>query len=182
MDVPKITTDCPIASGTGGALAFPRSVKELLLQGFEFRNRFRVDEVSTHGLKIMAGRLKRQMSDLVPRPKVHAANERFAKFLEKHLDDLFTFLRYPGAHTSNWRGEQAIRPAVVNRKVWAGNRTATGALAQSLIMSVMQTCKQRLTDPFGFIRRQLVTTTPLPLPLTAGLRDRVSIVVDANSV
>jgi transposase len=157
--------DSLIESGTGGALAFPRSVKELLLQGFEFRNRFRVDEVSAHGLKVMAGRLKMQMSDLVSRPKVHQANERFAKFLHKHLDDLFTFLRYPGADATNWRGEQAIRPAVVNRKVWGGNRTATGALAQSRIMSVMQTCKQRLADPFDFIRRQLVTATPLPLPL-----------------
>lgn len=48
-----------------------------------------------------------QMSDLVSRPKVHEANARFAKFLEKHLDDLFTFLRYPGTDATNWRGEQA---------------------------------------------------------------------------
>ncbi len=99
--------DPPPPTPTGGALAFPRSVKELLLQGFEFRNRFRVDEVSSHGLKVMAGRLTMQMSDLVSRPKVHEANARFAKFLEKHLDDLFTFLRYPGTDATNWRGEQA---------------------------------------------------------------------------
>jgi hypothetical protein len=49
--------------------------------------------------------------------KTHAANERFAKFLEMHLDDLFAFLRHSGADATNWRGEQAIRPAVDNRKV-----------------------------------------------------------------
>jgi len=97
--------------------------------------------------------------------KRHAGNERFAKYLEKHLNDLFTFMRHPGADATNWRGEQAIRPAVVNRKVWGGNRTDIGALAQSRIMSVMQTCKQRMADPFEFIRRQLIATTPLPLPL-----------------
>lgn len=162
--------DSLIESGTGGALAFPRGVKGLLLQGFEFRNRFRRDEMTRHGMKVMAGRLTMQMWDLVRHRKTHAANERFAKFLEKHLHDLFTFLRHPGADATNWRGEQAIRPAVVNRKVWGGNRTEMGALAQSRIMSVMQTCKQRLADPFDFIRAQLVSTTPLALPLPIATR------------
>ncbi len=47
------------------------------------------------------------------RPTVHAGDERFAKFHEKHLDDLFTLLHFTGADATNWRGEQAIRPAVV---------------------------------------------------------------------
>jgi transposase len=157
--------DSLIESATGGALAFPRSVKEILLDGFSIRNRFQQNEVTAHGMKVMAGRLEMQMWELVHRPKRHAGNERFAKFLEKHLNDLFTFMRHPGADATNWRGEQAIRPAVVNRKVWGGNRTDIGALAQSRIMSVMQTCKQRMADPFEFIRRQLIATTPLPLPL-----------------
>lgn len=157
--------DSLIESATGGALAFPRSVKALLLQGFKFRKRFRLGAMSRHGMKVMAGRLTMQIWELVRHPKRHAANERFAKFLENHLDDLFTFLRHPGADATNWRGEQAIRPAVVNRKVWGGNRTDTGALAQSRIMSVMQTCRQRWADPFDFIRRQLACIDPLPLPL-----------------
>jgi transposase len=162
--------DSLIESGTGGALAFPRGVKDLLLQGLEFRNRFRHDGMTRHGMKVMAGRLTMQMWDLVRHPKTHAANERFAKFLEKHLYDLFMFLRYPGADATNWRGEQAIRPAVVNRKVWGGNRTEIGALEQSRIMSVLQTCKQRLADPFDFIRRQLDSPTPLELPISITAR------------
>ena len=100
-----------IESGTGGALAFPRAVKNVLLEGFGYRNRFRSGEMTGHGLKVMAGRLTMRMRDLVRPIKTHAANERFAKFLENHLDDLFTFLRHPGADATNWRGEQAIRPA-----------------------------------------------------------------------
>jgi transposase len=145
-------------------------VKELLLQGFEYRNRYRNDEMTAHGLKVMAGRLTMQLADLVRPIKTHAANERFAKFLEKHLDDLFTFLRHPGADATNWRGEQAIRPAVVNRKVWGGNRSQAGARAQSVIMSVMRTCAQRLADPFLFLRRQLTSPTPLTLPLPIAAR------------
>jgi transposase len=159
-----------IESGTGGALAFPRGVKERLLQGFEYRNRYRNDEMTAHGLKVMAGRLTMQLADLVRPIKTHAANERFAKFLEKHLDDLFTFLRHPGADATNWRGEQAIRPAVVNRKVWGGNRSEAGARAQSVIMSVMRTCVQRFADPFVFLRRQLTSLAPLTLPLPIAAR------------
>lgn len=156
-------------SGTGGALAFPRRVKELLLEGLTYRDRFERDEMTPHGLKVMAGRLTMQLADLVRPIKTHTANERFAKFLQKHLDELFTFLRHPGADATNWRGEQAIRPAVVNRKVWGGNRSQAGAKAQSVLMSVMRTCTQRLADPFAFLRRQLTSPTPLtlPLPITA---------------
>lgn len=39
---------------------------------------------------------------------------------------LFTFLTHPGVEATNWLGKQAIRPAVVSRKVWGGNRTETG--------------------------------------------------------
>ncbi len=162
--------DSLIEGETGGALAFPRGVKDVLLRGFEYRNRFRSSEMPAHGTKVMVGRSTMQMGDLVRPPKTHPGNERFAKFLEKHLDDLFTFLRHRGADATNWRGEQAIRPAVVNRKVWGGNQTENGALARSQIMSVMQTLKQRLTNPFDFIRRQLTATNPLPLPLLISAR------------
>ncbi|TWU32264.1 hypothetical protein Poly41_57490 [Novipirellula artificiosorum] len=40
-----------------------------------------------------------------------------------------SFLRYPGADATNWRGEQAIRPSVVNRKVWGGKRLSRHSTA-----------------------------------------------------
>lgn len=157
--------DSLVESGTGGALAFPRAVRELLMRALACRRRFREGEMTAHGLKVMAGRLRMRMADLTRAIKTHAGNERFAKFLARHLDDLFTFLRHPGVDATNWRGEQAIRPAVVNRKVWGGNRTQVGARAQSIVMSVFRTCQQRLADPFTFICRQLTSSKPLPLPL-----------------
>jgi hypothetical protein len=47
---------------------------------------------------------------------------------------------------SNYRAEQAMRPAVVNRKVWGGNRTERGAEAQSILMSLLQTARQGARD------------------------------------
>ena len=48
---------------------------------------------------------------------------------------LFTFLNCPGLESTNWRAEQAIRPMVVARKVWGGNRTARGAQTQSILVA-----------------------------------------------
>jgi hypothetical protein len=82
---------------------------------------------ATLGLVVELGRLSRRLLHLVWPAKTHPGNERLAQFLWDHRDDLFTFLREPGLDATNWRAEQAIRPAVVNRKVWGGNRTWTGA-------------------------------------------------------
>ena len=43
---------------------------------------------------------------------------------------IFTFLWDPSVDATNWRAEQAIRPAVVTRKVCGGNRTRKGADTQ----------------------------------------------------
>jgi transposase len=44
---------------------------------------------------------------------------------------------------TNWRAEQAIRPAVVTRKVWGGNRTWAGAGAWKVLASVLRTASQQ---------------------------------------
>ena len=81
---------------------FRAESEDVPLAGCEYRNRFREDEMTAHGMKVMAGRLTIQKWELVRHPKTHAANERFAKFLEKRLDNLFKFRRHPGADATNW--------------------------------------------------------------------------------
>ena len=65
---------------------------------------------------------------------------------------------------TNFRGEQAIRPAVVNRKVWGGNRTWQGAYWQSILMSVIHTCEQRGANAFAFLLAALRQPTAQILP------------------
>ena len=52
----------------------------------------------------------------------------------------------PLARRTNWRAEQAIRPAVVIRKVCGGNRTRHGADTQQVLASVVRTARQRGLD------------------------------------
>jgi transposase len=60
---------------------------------------------------------------------------------------MFTFLTEPGVQATNWRAEQALRPAIVNRKSWGGNRTPKGARTQQITMSVIRTARQQNIDP-----------------------------------
>ncbi len=157
-----------IEAATRGAVRFPRQVKELLQDALRLRDRHLAGEVGDHGLAVSRGRLETRLDHLLYWTRSNPANERFAKHLDKHRHQLFTFLRHPGLDATNWRGEQAIRPAVVNRKVWGGSRTHAGAEAQSILMSVLRTCAQQHRDTLDFISRTLRGQRPRLALLPAG--------------
>jgi hypothetical protein len=88
-----------------------------------------------------------------------------AQHLWNHRHDLFTFLSQPGPDATNWRAELAIRFGVILRKVWGGSRTWTGALAQSVLMSVLRTCWQQGRSALDFLSQLLRgTSVALALP------------------
>jgi transposase len=148
-----------------GAARLPLSVKRLLQRGLAARERFVQGEISSHGLSVIAGRLTAQLQRLVKGRFTHDGNGRLANFLNHHLDEVFAYLRHPGMAATNYWGEQAIRPAVVNRKVWGGNRTWIGARAQSVIMSVIAACILRGAEPLALLIEALTSPTPLLLRL-----------------
>jgi len=77
------------------------------------------------------------------RRSAHDETARLAKHLYAEKEALFTFLTHDGVDATNWRAEQAIRPAVVNRKVWGGNRTWREAATQARMMSLIHTAPSR---------------------------------------
>jgi transposase len=95
-----------------------------------------------------------------------AENRKLIKHLRNQRPALFTFLRDPSVPATNWWGEQAIRPAVVTRKVWGGNRTALGAGTQQTIASFLRTSHQQGVDPCPMIedllRSPVAALAPLP--------------------
>ena len=75
-------------------------------------------------------------------PRAVPAYQTFANHLMNHFEQWFAFVFEPKIEPTNWKAEQAIRPAVVNRKVWGGNRTEAGGKAQSVLMSVIETARR----------------------------------------
>ncbi|MGI8730515.1 MAG: IS66 family transposase, partial [Solirubrobacteraceae bacterium] len=78
-------------------------------------------------------RLEQQLDRLLARSPTHPPNRKLLKHLRNEREHLLTFLKTPGIAATNWRAEQAIRPAVVNRKNWGGNRTDHGADIQQTL-------------------------------------------------
>lgn len=110
------------------------------------------------------GRLTAELGRLVEARFIHDGNRRLANFLAQHLDEIFAHLGNPGTNATNYLGEQAIRPAVVNRKVWGGARTWPGARAQSVLNSVLRTCTQRDSDSINFLNQALTSPIPILIP------------------
>ena len=85
-------------------------------------------------------------------------NRKLQNHLRRHQDELLTFLEVPGMDPSNNLAEQEIRPAVVLRKISAGNRTLEGAYVHEYLASLCRTA-QRNGIPFVRILPQLLTST-----------------------
>ena len=107
-------------------------------------------------------RLQRDLNRLLKRNPTHDPNRKLLAHLRNERENLLTFLKTPGVQATNWRAEQAIRPAVVNRKHWGGNRTDHGAEIQQALMSVIRTARQQDTCPIALLANLLRQPQPAP--------------------
>jgi transposase len=141
---------------------FVRTVKQILQAALATRDRYHAGTVSAHGLAVARGQYSERLGRLLERP-VRAA--RPIQLLQQHLvtefAGLFTFLWDATLDATNWRAEQALRPAVVTRKMCGGgNRTRQGADRQQVLASVLRTTDQRGLDATDVLVALLTAPTP----------------------
>ncbi|MGH8922969.1 MAG: IS66 family transposase, partial [Actinomycetes bacterium] len=125
----------------------PRQVKEMLLDALGAR------DLDPPQRTAWAADLVDRIELLADQAHPYDANRRLVAHLNKERHALFTFLTHPDVPATNWKAEQGVRPAVVNRKVWGGNRTWRGAVTQSRIMSVLRTATQQGIDAIDWLTR-----------------------------
>ena len=154
-----------IETATVAAARFPQAVMQSLLGGLALRDRYARQEISTHGLSVATGRLVANMDRLLAKTFRDPANRRLAKHLRHEEPWLFTFLHCPGIEATNNAAERALRPAVVARKTWGGNRTENGAKTQQILISILTTCRQQGKDSFERITELFLSPTPMVLDL-----------------
>jgi transposase len=146
-----------------GAAKFAHAVLRVFKAALDLRDRR--DALSPHGLAVARGKIETKLDWVLSwRPK-WPLNARFAKHLVNERDHLLTFLRVPGLEATNWPAEQAIRPAVIARKLSGCNRTDRGASAQERITSVARTARQQNRDVFDLFARVFRASEPLDLAL-----------------
>lgn len=156
----ELLTDHPRAT-------FVTDVKAMLQQALRLRDRHLEGRVSAHGLAVARGQLIERLHHRLDRPGTISDVRRFAAHLAVEWPALFTFLFDPTTiDATNWRAEQALRPAVVTRKVCGGNRSSHGAETQQILTSVLRTAQQRQLNPHAVLVSLLRAATPIvPLAL-----------------
>lgn len=143
-----------LETATRGAVRFPRQVIELFTGAVHLRNEYRAGRVPPAVWETARDAYELRLLPLLGGRRV-GANQALANHLGNHFASWFTFLTDATVEATNWRAEQAIRPAVVNRKVWGGNRTQAGAQAQGILTSVLQTCQQQAKQAVDFVSQTL---------------------------
>ena len=159
-----------IEDSIAGQARVPHAAKRLLKDALRLRDE-RDQQANEHdlgdndvinaeqfGLRVIE--LERRADQLLQIKPTHAPNRRLLQHLATERQHMFTFLKQPGVQATNWRAEQALRPAIVNRKSWGGNRTWNGARTQVVTMSVIRTARQRGLDPIELMADTLTPRTP----------------------
>ncbi len=123
----------------------PRRVRQILTDALDARGLDADERAAT--VVDLAEHIEMLHDDAQPNDE----NRKLVKHLYNERAALFSFLTNEGVDATNWRAEQAIRPAVVNRKVWGGNRTWRGAVTQGRVMSLLRTASQQGIDAVDYL-------------------------------
>lgn len=131
------------------------ALKKLLKRAIRIRDRRDLAEIGPHGLMVSIGQVESQMDRLLKQPPSHAGCLRLTAHLKRERQALFTFLSHDAIPATNFLAEQAIRPAVVNRKMSGGNNTLRGAHTQEVLMTVLHTARKRGADGLALATQAL---------------------------
>jgi transposase len=103
----------------GRGREIPRKVKAILLDALRLRDHRARGELCDDDFRAELGQLEERLRTQLARPVNSKPTQqgRLLRHLSREFEALFTFLREPGVPATNWLAEQALRPAIVNRKV-----------------------------------------------------------------
>jgi transposase len=155
-----------IEDSIAGQARVPHAARRILKDALALRERRDagaqddVIDAEEFGLKVTE--LRERTDELLEVKPTHAPNRLLLAHLRTERQHMFTFLEEPGVQATNWRAEQALRPAIVNRKSWGGNRTDAGARTQVIAISVIRTARQQHLDPIELMAAAQRDRTPTP--------------------
>jgi transposase len=150
-----------VADADRGQAKTPHAVRRILEHALALRADRDTGALDAATLAAEAERLGAKVDKLIAGATRYPPNRRLLDHLAREREHLFTFLRVPGVQATNWRAEQAIRPAVVTRKAWGGNRTWAGADTWQALASVLRTATQQARDPVELLTCLLRAPTPI---------------------
>jgi transposase len=161
-----------IADSVAGQARVPHAARRILKDALALRDERDQGVIDAEEFGLRVTDLNDRTDKLLQIRPTHEPNRRLLGHLQTEREHMFTFLTEPGVQATNWRAEQALRPAIVNRKSWGGNRTHNGARAQQITMSVIRTARQQNIDPIELMAtaqrsRQPAASELITLPACA---------------
>lgn len=101
----------------------------------------------------------------------HAKLQALAKEILNDWDAVVAFVHHPELPPTNNEAERALRHAVIARNIGFGTRTKEGSLAYSSLLSVIETCRLRVLNPWSYIAEVLAKARqgfdPPPFPVSS---------------
>ena len=171
---------------SAAAVAFSQQVAALLRRAIQLK--VRQTAMSPHGYRVARGQLEAAVDRLLaqevtdPDSAKLACRGRLVKLLTKQRAHLLTFLYVDEVDATNNLAERRIRPAVIVRKISAGNRSHPGSDTHAILTSMIQTCRQQNQDFLAVATELLRQPQPQALNLVAGDRQDRSTQLDCGSV
>jgi transposase len=104
-----------VAVCQAGQATTPHAIRRILQAALAVRDQRDAGTLTPTEAAAQAERLGAQVDKLVAGRTVDGPNRRLLDHLGRERDALFTFLAVAGVQATDWRAEQAIRPAVVCR-------------------------------------------------------------------
>jgi transposase len=123
---------------------FSRRVAALMRRAMALKRRR--GPISDHGYAVRRGKTHAALDRLLAGTYTDPDNARLAKLLRKHRESVLRFLDHDEVEATNNLAEREGRPAVIARKLWAGNRTDEGAETHAVLASVFRTYRRQGRD------------------------------------
>jgi transposase len=120
------------------------------------------DGLSADAFDAARAELERRFDTLLAQEVTQPGDQKFRTRMKNLGSHRLTCLYYEYVEATNNRAERAIRPAVIQRKISCGNRTAHGAHTWEVLTSLAVTAYQQGRD---FVRE--LATQFLPIPVLA---------------
>lgn len=109
--------------------------------------------------------IRRRVERVLLRAYVDPVTASVVKELVEHQEHLWTFVDEEGIEPTNNAAEQALRHAVIWRKLSFGTQSASGSRFVERMLTVIETCRRQKRDPFEWLTEAVQANfqqTPAP--------------------
>lgn len=127
---------------------FYTELKSILQSAIQIHKDYKEEKATKEDLQTTKTQLSKELKELLSNHMENLEAEKLRKRLDKHFNEIFTFLEHPEIDATNNRAERQLRQNVIMRKITFGNRSPQGAKNHSVIMSVSETAKLHGYAPY----------------------------------